>query len=109
MSHARSDVDEYVSSAQSRNSLPETLQFEVGNLQETTKSSQETIAGLEEANAMLREQLDDLEKYTRRTNISGYLESLSQQTAGLKYRSQVIVLPIQKVSQTLVLRLNRIF
>ena len=47
----------------------EPLQFEVGNLQETSKSSQETIAALEEANAMLREQLDDLEQYTRRTNI----------------------------------------
>ena len=69
MSHARSAVDEYVSSTQFKNSLPETLQFEVGNLQETTKSSQETIAGLEEANAMLREQLDDLEQCTRRTHI----------------------------------------
>ena len=45
------------------------LLLKVGNLQETTKSSQETIAGLEEANAMLREQLDDLEQYTRCTNI----------------------------------------
>ena len=52
-----------------RSAVDETLQFEVGNLQETTKSSQETIAGLEEANAMLLEQLDDLEQYTRRTNI----------------------------------------
>ena len=69
MSHALSAVDEYVSSTQFKNSLPETLQFEVGNLQETTKSSQETIAGLEEVNAMLREQLDDLEQCTRRTNI----------------------------------------
>ena len=47
----------------------EPLRFEVGNLQETSKSSQETIAALEEANAMLREQLHDLEQYTRRTNI----------------------------------------
>ena len=69
MSYARSAVDENVSSTQFKKSLPETLQFEVGNLQETTKSSQETIAGLEEANAMLREQLDELEQYTRRTNI----------------------------------------
>ena len=69
MSYGRSAVDEYVSSTQFKKSLPETLQFEVGNLQETTKSSQETIAGLKEANAMLREQLDELEQYTRRTNI----------------------------------------
>ena len=69
MSYARSAVDECVSSTQFKKSLPETLQFEVGNLQETTKSSQETIAGLEEANAMLRDQLDDLEQYTRHTNI----------------------------------------
>ena len=32
MSHARFAVDEYVSSTQFKNSLPETLQFEVGNL-----------------------------------------------------------------------------
>ena len=69
MSYVRSAVDEYVSSTQFKKSLPETLQFEVGNLQETTKSSQETIAGVEEANSMLREQLDDLEQYTRRPNI----------------------------------------
>ena len=69
ISYARSAVDEYVSSTQFKKSLPETLQFEVGNLQKTTKSSQETIAGLEESNAMLRDQLDDLEQYTRRTNI----------------------------------------
>ena len=69
MSYANSAVNEYVSSTQFKKSIPETLQFEVGNLQETTKSSQETIAGLEEANAVLREQLDDLEQYTRRTNI----------------------------------------
>ena len=69
MSYGRSAVDEYVSSTQFKKSLPETLQFDVGNLQETTKSSQETIAGLKEANAMLREQLDELEQYTRRTNI----------------------------------------
>ena len=69
ISYARSAVDEYVSSTQFKKSLPETLQFEVGNLQETTKSSQETIADLEESNAMLRDQLDDLEQYTRRTNI----------------------------------------
>ena len=69
MSYARSAVDENVSSTQFKKSLPETLQFEVGNLQETTKSSQETIAGLEEANAMLRGQLDELEQYTRRTNV----------------------------------------
>ena len=69
MSYARSAVDEYVSSTQFKKSIPETLQFEVGNLQETTKSWQETIADLEEANDMLREQLDDLEQYTRRTNI----------------------------------------
>ena len=72
MSYARSAVDEYLSSTQFKKSLPETLQFEVGNLQETTKSSKETIAGLEEAeeaNAMLHEQLDDLDQYTRRTNI----------------------------------------
>ena len=41
----------------------------MGNLQEITKSLQETIVGLEEANAMLCEQLDDLEQYTHRTNI----------------------------------------
>ena len=69
MSYACSAVDEYVSSTQFKKSLPETLQFEVGNLQEITKSSQEIIVGLEEANAMLREQLDDLEQYTHRTNI----------------------------------------
>ena len=69
MSHARFAVDEYVSSTQFKNSLPKTLQLEAGNLQETTKSSQETIAGLEESNAVLREQLDDLEQYTRRTNV----------------------------------------
>ena len=69
MSYANSAVNENVSSTQFKKSIPETLQFEVGNLQETTKSSQETIAGLEEANAVLREQLDDLEQYTRRTNI----------------------------------------
>ena len=69
MSYACSAVDEYVSSTQFKKSLPETLQFEVGNLQEITKSSQETIVGLEEANAMLCEQLDDLEQYTHRTNI----------------------------------------
>ena len=69
MSYANSAVNEYVSSTQFKKSIPETLQFEVGNLQETTKSSQETIAGLEESNAMLRDQLDDLEQYTRRTNI----------------------------------------
>ena len=69
MSYARSAVEEYVSSTQFKKSLPGTLQFEVGNLQETSKSSQETIAAQEEANAMLREQLDDLEQYTRRTNI----------------------------------------
>ena len=69
MSYGRSAVDEYVSSTQFKKSLPGTLQFEVGNLQETSKSSQETIAAQEEANAMLREQLDDLEQYTRRTNI----------------------------------------
>ena len=69
MSYANSAVNEYVSSTQFKKSIPETLQFEVGNLQETTKSSQETIAGLEEANAVLREQLDDLEQYTRGTNI----------------------------------------
>ena len=69
MSYANSAVNEYVSSTQFKKSIPETLQFEVGNLQETTKSSQETIAGLEEANAVPREQLNDLEQYTRRTNI----------------------------------------
>ena len=69
MSYARSAVDEYVSSTQFKKSLLETLQFEVGNLQETTKSMQETIAGLEDADAMLHEQLDNLEQYTRRTNI----------------------------------------
>jgi len=68
MSYARSAIDEYVFSTQFKNSLPETLQFKVGNLQETTKSSQETIAGLEEVNAMLREQLDDFEQYTHHTN-----------------------------------------
>ena len=69
MSYGRSAVDEYVSSTQFKKSLPENLQFEVGNLQETTKSWQETIADLEEANDMLRKQLDDLEQYTRRTDI----------------------------------------
>lgn len=58
-----------MSSTQFKNSLAETLPFEVGNLQETTKRLQESIAGLKEANTMLREQLDDLEQYTRRTNI----------------------------------------
>ena len=47
MSYARSAVDEYVSSTQFKKSLPGTLQFEVGNLQETSKSSQETIAAQE--------------------------------------------------------------
>ena len=69
MSYARSAVDEYASSTHFKKSLPETLQFEVGNLQETTNYSQETIASLEDANAMLREQLDDLEQDTCRTNI----------------------------------------
>ena len=62
-------MNTYMSSTQFKNLLPETLQFEVGNLQETTKSLQETIAGLEKANAMLCEQLDELEQYTRHTNI----------------------------------------
>ena len=69
MSHAPSAVDEYVASTQFKNLPPETLHFKVGNLKETAKSSQETIARLEEANAMLREQLDDLQQYTCRTNI----------------------------------------
>lgn len=69
MSYARTAVDEYVSSTQFKQSLPDSLQFDVGNLKDTVKSSQEIIAGLEEANSLLREQLDDLEQYTRRTNI----------------------------------------
>lgn len=69
MSYACSAVDKYVSSTQFKNSLPETLQFEVGNLQNTTKSCQESIARLEETNAMLREQLDDLQQYSHGTNI----------------------------------------
>ena len=69
MSYANSAVNEYVSSTQFKKSIPETLQFEVANLQETTESTQEIIASLEEANAILREQLHDLEQYTRRTNI----------------------------------------
>lgn len=44
--------------------------FEVEKSQEIAKSlPQETIAGLKEANAMLRQQVDDLEQYTHRTNI----------------------------------------
>lgn len=69
MSYARTAVDEYVSSIQFQQSLPDSLQFDVGNLKDTVKSSQEIIAGLEEANVLLKEQLDDLEQYTRRTNI----------------------------------------
>ena len=76
MSYARSAVDEYVSSTQFQMSLPETLQFEARNLQDITKFSQETIAGLEVAIAMLREQLVVL--------TSGYLESLSQQALTVK-------------------------
>ena len=37
MSYANSAVNEYVSSTQFKKSIPETLQFEVGNLQETRK------------------------------------------------------------------------
>ena len=66
---ARTAVGEYVSYTQLKSSLPKTLQFEVGKLQEITKAWQETIAGLEDANAMLREQVDDLEQYTRSANI----------------------------------------
>ena len=43
MTYARSAVDEHVSHTQFQNSLPEILQLEVGTLEESSKSSQESL------------------------------------------------------------------
>ena len=43
MTYARSAVDEHVSHSQFQNSLPEILQLEVGTLEESSKSSQESL------------------------------------------------------------------
>ena len=70
-------VDEYVSSPAFQNSLPETIQFDSEALKDSQESSKKKINELEDAKLDLLNQLDDLEQYTRRTNIRifGILES----------------------------------
>ena len=61
-------LDAHVSSPEFNKSISESLQFDIDEL----KASQRTITKLEESKQELKDQIDDLEQYTRRTNIRIY-------------------------------------
>ena len=62
-------VDDFVSSSEFTSSLPESLLFDSAELKDSHKATEDKIAKLECVNSQLLEQIDDLEQYTRRTNV----------------------------------------
>ena len=66
---ARKEVDDYVSSTEFGNALPESLHFASQEIQDSIKVCKEKITNLEVSKLELLDKIDDLEQYTRRTNI----------------------------------------
>ena len=62
-------VDDFVSSSEFTSSLPESLLFDSAEQKDSHKATEDKIAKLECVNSQLLEQIDDLEQYTRRTNV----------------------------------------
>ena len=62
-------VDEYISLSEFKNSLPESLSFVSGEVKDSIKGAKDKITSLEAVKLELQYKIDDLEQYTRRTNI----------------------------------------
>ena len=67
--HAVKAVDDYVSSTKFASSLSESLKFDIDELKATSAATEKKIASLETDNLRLVNKIDDLEQYTRRTNV----------------------------------------
>ena len=64
-----SEVDKYVSSSAFQNALSDSLNFDIQSFEEKLKDKTNKMADLEEKNKLLQDKLEQLEQYTRRTNI----------------------------------------
>ena len=64
-----SEVDKYVSSPVFQNALSDSLNFDIQSFEEKLKDKTNKMADLEEKNKLLQDKLEQLEQYTRRTNI----------------------------------------
>ena len=64
-----SEVDKYVSSSAFQNALSDSLNFDIKSFEEKLKDKANKMADLEEKNKLLQDKLEQLEQYTRRTNI----------------------------------------
>ena len=62
-------VDEYISSTEFKNSLTESLSFVSGEVKDSIKAAKDKITSLQAVKSELQYKIDDLEQYTRRTNI----------------------------------------
>ena len=70
--HVIAAVDEYVSSSEFTQALSDSLKFDIGENEEKIKAAEEVITKLQTTNSELLDQVDDLEQYTRRTNLRIY-------------------------------------
>ena len=64
-----SEVDKYVSSPVFQSALSDSLNFDIKSFEEKLKDNENKMADLEEKNKLLQDKLEQLEQYTRRTNI----------------------------------------
>ena len=62
-------VDDYVSSSEFTSSLPESILFDAAEQKDSHMATETKITNLQCTNSRLLEQIDDLEQYTRRTNV----------------------------------------
>ena len=76
-------VDEYISSSEFKNSLSEILSFVSGEVKDSIKAAKDKITILEAVKSELQYKIDDLEQYTRRTNIRIY--GIPESTSASEY------------------------
>ena len=62
-------VDDYVSSSEFTSSLQESILFDAAQQKDSHMATETRITNLQCTNSRLLEQIDDLEQYTRRTNV----------------------------------------